>query len=128
VIGHKIVSLCSDFLRMKLKSDLYTANGTRELIVTDQIYNSIQFEEEKTTSNDPGSATKKLKVDKKTPGKEETRRKRTKRLSDKTAKDKKSRSAVRGKEVRPVKSRQAKSDSSVLTELTSVKSSKLSSR
>ncbi len=44
---------------MKLKSDLYTANGTRELIVTDQIYNSIHFDEEKTTEENPPPSKRK---------------------------------------------------------------------
>ena len=119
--------------RMKLKSDLYTANGTRELIVTDQIYNSIQFDEEKTTvAQKPPSVSRKVKQDDKDPktaGKEDKRRRRTPRESAKDRKGDKSRSGERGKEERRrVKSQRAKSDSSVITEMTSVKSSKISSR
>ena len=123
---------------MKLKSDLYTANGTRELIVTDQIYNSIQFDEEKTTLPEPPpphrrrrkSSKQRESRDLKAPKKEgNTRGKVGKRTASEGKVVKGRAIGHKGQERRKGRKRTVgKSDSSVLTEMTSVKSSRTSSR
>jgi hypothetical protein len=118
---------------MKLKSDLYTANGTRELIVTDQIYNSIQFDEEKTTEeNPPPSSRRKSAKKNDKESKDDKRRRRQRSSANRVGKRRdKTRSNERNKGKESGESgvkRKAKSDSSVITEMTSVKSSRTSSR
>ena len=116
---------------MKLKSDLYTANGTRELIVTDQIYNSIQFDEEKPTVQDPPPARRKSakKNEKEPKERKQRRRKRSGTAAGKRTDKNRSVERNKGKEAGEAGvKRKTKSDSSVITELTSVKSSRTSSR
>jgi hypothetical protein len=118
---------------MKLKSDLYTANGTRELIVTDQIYNSIQFDEEKTTEENPPSSSRRKSAKKNDKeSKEDKQRRRQRSSANRVGKRRdKTRSNERNKGKESGESgakRKAKSDSSVITEMTSVKSSRTSSR